>query len=891
MADFDDLGFVGDDDDEGQAPAVDDLGFVPDPAPVVTPESEGPGYLDQAEAFLANTANAATLHQLPAATGYAHAGADWAQSKVGPGMISNAIQWAQERSLGDRAAELEGAGQQAYEDERRGYFDRLRSEAPLASGAGEVTGTVLGAVATPGLAPIKGLGMAKNAARMVGNVGIDTAMSGVDQYGQTGDVGQALDAARTGGELSAGLGVGGRALGMGARGLGWAAEKAGKMGQAVGTAAKAGARVLNVGADMSRTADTAPGLQHARQSIDDMFDQLRDPELLSLRANEANAAAAGMRLQTHRRKINQLPGPIEGFEGGGLETVSQQVARADELLPKISDEGEERVVYGLDDARVLKVARQGKPRQNRNELALYRAMPEAQQAMMPRIEAAAPDGSWIVAEKVRPFEKFEDFDEAFGPNQLDAVGESLYEGVMDPRLTPQMAEAVNNIRPIIDQYGAARGELLSIQNMGIGADGKLKLLDVGELRGNAPKEFVREVPDDLVIGGDTPRVVRGTGGVQGYGSDLERLGLTLPNLPATQKRAEQVMDQSGKMRGSVIKQVDGEIDRNLVTDALLTRADEVSGLIGEGDMVNRLKKSAEDIQGMGGLTADKLWKSIQANRDKVNRNSPPADIEYYGELEDAMNSALDAHVFRTAGPETFEAWKRSGRDYQVAKMADMQAQDMIERGMTNRTVSLTNTIALAGGMAAGGPLGLPVGLAAMAGNQLIRQREKPWAAQFFRYARDRARAGEPLAEEEIEAARQATHSMAGYAEQLPGALAGAADVGASALRGIGTVSNVAGRGMEGLGMGLSATGRGLRTAAGPAGRGGLFVDQEPLTPEERQAQRVRPRDNSMEDQIRLLQELQAEDPDDDDLYLKYNQRLQQRLLENPKARQQFMGGQ
>lgn len=886
---------------------VPERGAVPPSFVGPPPLEEGPSLLrrglDKAEAFTANAANVVALHGLPAATGYTQAGADWLQDKVGPGRISDAIQWMQETSLGEEGArQLEGQGQQAYEDERRRYFADLAEREAFASGAGEVFGTGVGAVATPGLGLVKGAGIGRNALRMAGDVGIDAAMSGADMYGQTGNAGQALEATGTGGVISAVTHPLGRVAGAGLRGAGRLMQGGGKL--------------LGLGGDMARRGADGAGPQQLRQEVNDVFDQLKDPELLAERANEANAAAAGMRLQTHRRRINELPGQITEVTPGSIETRTEHALErvgdfdpevfqslsghealdyASRHLPELG-EGYSRRALGMGDNKVLKILTDPNPEsisamQNKHEADFFRSVGQQHLPKVPNVLEEGPGSSWMVVDRAKPFDSGDEMD-AFlgGRGQSDLLNDALYyskyadnqpvtQQQLDEivgRMTPQSRQAYEELRGLRDATGL---EDFKRENLGLSQqDQRLQMLDPGSMDDRA-RPAIRDLPyprdvTDVI----PPRVLRGPGGVQGYGQDLERLGLTLPNLPATSKRAGQIAEVAGKKRGDIITQVeDAPVDRRLVADALLKRANEVSRLYGQSNKIERYKTEAERIMGpdMEGSTARELWKSIQSNADNVDRNSAPADVEFFGDLEDAMNAALDRHVFERGGQETFEAWKRAGRDYQVAKTARDQADDMIERGMTNRGLSLTNTIAMAGGMAAGGPLGMLTGAAAAAANQGIRMREKPWTAQFFRHARDRAREGNPLAEQEIEAVRQAALRGLDASQAITGALG-------SGARGLGA-------GLDAAGRATHATGRGLGAATPTLARAGLLLEGErPPTPEEQQVQRVTPRESSYQRQIQVLQELQDEGVEDEDLDQKYSERLQQELLRNPKALQQYM---
>lgn len=791
--------------------------------------AQPPSIGQQAESFLGSVGNAASLHLLPQVTGYVHSGIDAAQDFVGPGRISQGLGALQQfglRHTGNPEAEqqMQGQGAGAYEQSLRDYHHRLQQQAPTAATAGELVGSVAGAFAGPVSAAGGITGLARNA-------GIDAAMSGVDMYGQTGDISQVPQAMATGAGLSAGIGGALKGAGAVARGVGSVAQMAGGAARAARPVADLGARGLDLAADMSRRTDPMQVRDRMRQGVNNWFDEMADPAAVERRANEANAAQAGMRQVSLRNKVDQLPGPIQGFQPGAREMLSQQIGKEGRFSPL--GEGEGRQVFDLGNDRVLKMARAGQPRQNATELGLYRSLPDASRGRMAAIHAAAPDASWIASERLRPINSLEEADKAFGPGQLEALDESLFNMAPDPRLSPEMRQAFEDLAPLVRDHGAARGEMLDFGNFGVDAQGKLKILDLGELKGGRqPGAPIRDVPGDLTLSEQMPRAIRGEPGVQGFGQDVERLGLLQPTLAKTRRQAQQIMDSAGSMRGDVVRQVDDmPLDASGLAQALNQRADELSRVLNQGGVAGKLRMAANEVSGRADdLTASELWESLRSNRKKVKRNMAADDIDFYKELEKTYDAALDKHVWGYGGDELFQAWKQAGRDYQVALQTEAMTKKLVESGAANRSFgSLTDMLAMVGGMAAGGPLGFASGAAMMGANKVLRANEKPWEAAFYRHVRDANRAGNPLGAQQLQQGRQAALGLTDVASQFPGMMGRVAGAGATALRAAGATADVAGAGLQAAGGAMYGAGRGLGQAAPYAGRvAGL--QQEPMQP-------------------------------------------------------------
>jgi hypothetical protein len=319
-----------------------------------------------------------------------------------------------------------------------------------------------------------------------------------------------------------------------------------------------------------------------------------------------------------------------------------------------------------------------------------------------------------------------------------------------------------------------------------------------------------------------PTVVRSEGGVQGFGKDAERLGLIQPSLARTKRRAGEIMDDVGRVRGEIVQQTSElPLNTSRIVAALNTKAKEYSQLLDQEGVAARLRGAAKRISGRKDeLTASQLWRSIRANRLKVKRNLSGDAIDYLRELEKIYDEALDDHVW-AFGPEFFEPWKRSGRDYQVAIAAEQMVNKLIESGAANRSMSLTDTLMMGAGMAAGGPLGFAVGAVSAGANKLIRSQEKRWTAQMLQKIRDAQLEGGAAAQSmnaRVGAAKNAANQLADASLAYPGAAGRLASAGAGALRTVGKTADVLGKGAEGLAAAGTASGRAAQQAVPLAAR-------------------------------------------------------------------------
>lgn len=816
---------------------------------------------EQLESWLSGTLNSAMLSAGPAIGGASNVAIDWAQQQLGPGAVSDFLQRSQ-RDTGLPADELEGKGYDAYRGATQARLGELQERAPTAYGMGELTG----ALYSGALAPVSRAGGLSGLAR---NAVVDAGMSGIDAYNRTGgDIGQAAKGALTGAGFSAGVGGGMAAGGVAARAVGRGARAVGGAIRGAAPAARQGAELLDLGADISRRTDPQQAMAPVHRGIDEFFDDLQDPVALGERANEANAAAAGMRLQTHRRKVSPLPGPIEDFEPRsvtqmehlpytGPQAFDPEVFRAMDdpqdaatyarrNLESIG-QGAGREAFDLGDGYILKIAKNSDGlKQNVRETSFFRNIPDELTDRVPKILEADPDGKWLVAERVDPYvppgqpagptreqaDLMRKESYAVGPHATSKPGVSL-EG-----MTTQTREDFERLRPLIEK--TSLGDI-GAHNLGRNAQGDVVMLDTGlhapemipDARRELPFPRQTEVPD-------MPQVRRGEGGVQGFGADIERLGIAQqPNLGRTKARAAEIMEISGRQRGEIIDRVTEAqpLDASRLAADLNARAQELTRIPGNRSLAGRLRIAAREVAGRDAddpLTARQLWEGIRGNRDRVNRNTPAAKLQYFRELEKVWDGALDRHVWSVGGDALFEQWKRAGRDYQVSKIAEGMAGDMIERGMTNRTISLTDIIATVGGMAAGGPLGMATGAAAMAANKLVRMKEKPWVAEALRYLRDRAAAGDPLGSQTVEGARQAAQGLAGQIGRIPAMTAGAMSTGAGALRGAGRAADVVGGGLQMGGTAAQVGGAAAQDVAPYAARAVARTQAAPDEPSDRE---------------------------------------------------------
>lgn len=719
-----------------------------------------PSIGQQAESFFGGVGAGASLHLAPMVTGAIHGGIDAVQDWAGPGMVSSALGGLQGLALGytgnpNAEEQMQGQGANAYEQALRAYHQKLQQQAPSASMAGEFTGAVVGGAAMPASRAGGITGLARNAA-------IDAGLAGVDMYGQTGDIGQVPSAALTGAGFSAGFGAAGKAIGATARGVGKVASTVGDFARATKPVADVGARILDAGADVARRTDPMQLRQQMHGGVDTFFDELANPQAVERRANEANAAQAGMRQVSMRNQVNKLPGAIESYEAASPRMPTRQAGQAGQ---------------------------------------------------------------------VQPIRSLEDAEQAFGPGQLELLDESLYNRRPDRGLSPQMLQAYEDLAPVLQD----RGISISFSNIGVGADasGRLHVLDWGDLKkgGGPPPLPIRSTPEDLALPEPVPHVRRGTPGVQGFGQDVERLGLLQPSLGATQRKAKQVEEAAGALRGDIVRQSDDiPVDASSVAQMLNQRADEYGRLLNQSGIAGRLRIAANEVSGRADdLKASELWHSIRKNRKNVNRNSDPDTVNFYGEIEKIYDRALDQHVWGYGGDQAFQIWKQAGRDYQVALQTTEMVTKLMESGAANRFMSLSDMLAMGGGMAAGGPAGFAAGAVMAGANKLIRANEKPWEGAFYRHVRDLQRSKDPGLANQIAQARQTTHGLADVAGQIPGMLGTAASAGAIGLRGAGQAANVVGMGLQAAGGATSSFGRGVERAAPVAGRvAGL--EQEPMQP-------------------------------------------------------------
>ena len=161
--------------------------------------------------------------------------------------------------------------------------------------------------------------------------------------------------------------------------------------------------------------------------------------------------------------------------------------------------GGQRTVYALPDGAVLKVATgaDGK-RQNVREASL---MGKKYDRILTRVYSSAPDGSWVVAERVEPIISDKQLNNAAGlitPATWESVTSYLEDALIfyGPKRKPPMSrnEIINDVtkrfriesHPFWSQYlgfikdeSINAWETLSVNQWGITHDGRVVLMDFG----------------------------------------------------------------------------------------------------------------------------------------------------------------------------------------------------------------------------------------------------------------------------------------------------------------------------------------------------------------------------------------------------------------------------
>ncbi len=138
---------------------------------------------------------------------------------------------------------------------------------------------------------------------------------------------------------------------------------------------------------------------------------------------------------------------------------------------------------------------------------------------------------------------------------------------------------------------------------------------------------------------------------------------------------------------------------------------------GKKSALERLGKYFDQIaEDHGDITLDpKTTQDVKTELDKVAgwaRNpltKEPATEGAFKEARRIISKKIDAEIERLGGEDSVKALKEANSLYGNAKQVEQMATDKVQRELANRRVSLTDTIAGGGGMAAGAAAGTLLG--------------------------------------------------------------------------------------------------------------------------------------------------------------------------------------
>ncbi len=147
-----------------------------------------------------------------------------------------------------------------------------------------------------------------------------------------------------------------------------------------------------------------------------------------------------------------------------------------------------------------------------------------------------------------------------------------------------------------------------------------------------------------------------------------------------------------------------------VSKAMGNQEGKKSALTRLGNYIDQLAEDHGDK-----ILDPKATQDIKTEMDKVDgwaRNpltKEPATEGAYKEARRIISKKIDSEIERVGGKEEVAALKKANSDYGNAKQVEQMASDKVNRESANRRVSLTDTIAGGGGLAAGAAAGTILG--------------------------------------------------------------------------------------------------------------------------------------------------------------------------------------
>jgi hypothetical protein len=180
------------------------------------------------------------------------------------------------------------------------------------------------------------------------------------------------------------------------------------------------------------------------------------------------------------------------------------------------------------------------------------------------------------------------------------------------------------------------------------------------------------------------------------------------------------------------------VDANEIADSLASDLDNLRTVPGMEASVGSIEKQLDTLRKNGTMTLPQAQKLRQEIDASINWNKRVPEMARAQEFLYQIRSSLSSKMNDVVGAlEGVDSLKKANRKYSDLATAENILEKNIPRGQSNRSVSLTDTIAAAGGAASGG---VPMAAAALGGNKLLRTYGDTLAAR----AADALAAGTPL---------------------------------------------------------------------------------------------------------------------------------------------------